>query len=423
MGVVSQSLSPVLCHHFFLVYTHKRFYLLFCDLSGGVLETTASRQYPSWICEERKDTRNTMFRILAGRSVSSGVRTTFLTRRVGGALHSATATTAVDGTDEFRSSSHRRYLSSYHHNDDDEDEDGSPRTALVVGSSGSLGRTLCRYLSKELKVQVVGADVVPPHADDEANFSAGGFIPLPLPPAASDDEDTLPGTPSLSELTVALVDGLSQVLVGDQELNAIVSVAGAWEGDPPLPPSHADDMDKVEGARQYAMTIDRMLGMNLYPLLAAGYASHHFMTDRDGLFVAIGATAALSATPGMLGYGLSKAATHHFVHTLGEMTGKAVTTKSRRREARRLRHESPAGESMVYLQRMSVIGILPTTIDTPMNRMAMPQADFGEWTKPVDIAKEIGMWMERPAIRPHSGSLVKVYPNANGVGATFQLVR
>jgi len=135
-----------------------------------------------------------------------------------------------------------------------------------------------------------------------------------------------------------------------------------------------------------------------------------------GLFVAVGATPALSATPGMLAYGLSKVGTHHFIQTLGEMTGKAMTTRSKRQKARRLRKDSE------YLDTLSVIGILPTTIDTPNNRLNMPDANFDEWTKPIDIAKELGNWVTTPQIRPHSGSLVKVYPAKDG-GAVFTIVR
>ena len=51
-------------------------------------------------------------------------------------------------------------------------------------------------------------------------------------------------------------------------------------------------------------------------------------------------------------------------------------------------------------------------------------ADFSQWTRPDDIAAEIGMWMERPYARPHSGSLIKVFPNAKtGEGAVFTLAR
>jgi dihydropteridine reductase len=119
----------------------------------------------------------------------------------------------------------------------------------------------------------------------------------------------------------------------------------------------------------------------------------------------------------MLGYGLSKVGAHHYIQTIGEMSGKSVTTKSRRKKARALRKDNE------YLDTLSIVGILPTTIDTPANRNAMPDADFNQWTKPQDIATEIGTWIKMPPLRPHSGSLVKVFPNKTGGGASFNLVR
>lgn len=129
----------------------------------------------------------------------------------------------------------------------------------------------------------------------------------------------------------------------------------------------------------------------------------------------MGATAALSPTPGMIGYGVSKSAAHQFVQTLGATTGLAVTTKSQRKEGRMARRDKPS------LDSLSVVGILPTVLDTPTNRAAMPDSNFDEWTKPIDIAQEIGTWVSTPPLRPHSGSLVKVFTNSEGT--QFQLVR
>lgn len=129
----------------------------------------------------------------------------------------------------------------------------------------------------------------------------------------------------------------------------------------------------------------------------------------------IGATAALQPTPGMIGYGVSKSAAHYYVQALGATTGLAVSTKSLRKQAQAARRQH------VALDSMSVVGILPTMLDTPTNREAMPNEDFDLWTKPLDIAKEIGTWVTTPPLRPHSGSLVKVFTNAEGTH--FQLAR
>ena len=129
----------------------------------------------------------------------------------------------------------------------------------------------------------------------------------------------------------------------------------------------------------------------------------------------MGATAALSPTPGMIGYGVSKSAAHHFVQTLGATTGLAVSSKALRHEGRKARRHFES------LDTMTVVGILPTMLDTPANRAANPDMDFDVCTKPLDIAKEIGTWISSPPLRPHSGSLVKVFTNAEGTH--FQLAR
>ena len=123
----------------------------------------------------------------------------------------------------------------------------------------------------------------------------------------------------------------------------------------------------------------------------------------------------MSSTPGMMGYGIAKSGAHHLVHTLGATTGKAIAPKTKRQAGRRLR------EYAENLDTLSVVGMLPTTIDTPSNRQFNPDSDYSTWTKPVEIAEEIGQWIEMPQIRPHSGALVKVTSSATG--STFEIVR
>jgi NAD(P)-dependent dehydrogenase (short-subunit alcohol dehydrogenase family) len=55
-----------------------------------------------------------------------------------------------------------------------------------------------------------------------------------------------------------------------------------------------------------------------------------------------------------------------------------------------------------------VNAVLPSIIDTPPNRAAMPTADFGSWPKPAEIAEVIG-FLASPANSLTSGALVPVY--------------
>lgn len=58
-----------------------------------------------------------------------------------------------------------------------------------------------------------------------------------------------------------------------------------------------------------------------------------------------------------------------------------------------------------------VNAVLPSIIDTPANRAAMPAADHAAWPKPAEIAEAIG-FLASPANVLTSGALVPVYGRA-----------
>jgi dihydropteridine reductase len=264
-----------------------------------------------------------------------------------------------------------------------------------------------RYLSREKNMMVIGADVL--ELPNESDWELDDFVPLPH----------FRENPSLADLTSRLVKGVG-ICLGGKKLDCLVVASGGWQMDPTIPPA-PDDADAThlhivqDAARVYGESMERMMRMNYYPVAAAGYVAQEFM-GLQGLFVVIGATAALSPTPGMLGYGVSKAAAHYFVQTLGATTGLGVAHKSLRDQGKKVRRRQE------YLDSLTVIGILPTMLDTATNRASNPTLDFDQCTKPLEIAKEIGTWVSTPAIRPHSGSLIKVFTNPNE-GTQFHLVR
>ena len=55
-----------------------------------------------------------------------------------------------------------------------------------------------------------------------------------------------------------------------------------------------------------------------------------------------------------------------------------------------------------------VNAIMPSIIDTPANRAAMPKAAVERWPKPGEIAEAV-LWLASPANRLTSGALVPVY--------------
>lgn len=85
----------------------------------------------------------------------------------------------------------------------------------------------------------------------------------------------------------------------------------------------------------------------------------------------------------MIGYGLAKAAVHHLVASL-------------------------SAEKSGLPKNSSVVAILPVTLDTPMNRKFMANADFSTWT-PLDyVAQLFYKWSTNVVARPKSGSLVQL---------------
>jgi NAD(P)-dependent dehydrogenase (short-subunit alcohol dehydrogenase family) len=98
-----------------------------------------------------------------------------------------------------------------------------------------------------------------------------------------------------------------------------------------------------------------------------------------GAIVNVAANAALDPPGGMAAYVASKA-------------GVVALTRS-------LARELPRG--------VRVNAVLPTTIDTPANRAAMPDADFSQWTPPDHIAAAI-CWLASEAATAVRGALVPV---------------
>lgn len=304
------------------------------------------------------------------------------------------------------------------------------KTVLVLGSSGALGSSVSRYLSREVGCTVIGADIVPEQPSDfNMDWELDAFLQLPSASASKSKKGggaATTTTPSVTELSVALYEGIQDILArsrednGDEDgnndsevsggLDAIICANGGWSGDPPVVTSSLyDGLEEQEARAQHvresAAVYDQMLRVNLNPVLAAGLCAQH-CCNPGALVVVMGATAALGPTLGMMGYGVSKAATHHVVQTLGAMSTQSMTKGS---------HKSPLFPT--------VVGILPTTIDTPGNRKAMPKANFAQWTRMRHISEQVGNWLTQPSLRPHSGSLVKVHPDSATGGAVFELAR
>jgi NAD(P)-dependent dehydrogenase (short-subunit alcohol dehydrogenase family) len=110
------------------------------------------------------------------------------------------------------------------------------------------------------------------------------------------------------------------------------------------------------------------------------------MENQKGRIVLIGARPALDSSVGKdtLAYALSKSMLFKLAELLNEEAkGKDVT----------------------------VTVIVPSTIDTPQNRVAMPDADFSKWVRPESIAEVVEFIVSESSTVLREG-ILKVYNNA-----------
>ena len=71
--------------------------------------------------------------------------------------------------------------------------------------------------------------------------------------------------------------------------------------------------------------------------------------------------------------------------------------------------ESMATE--LKMENIQVNCVMPSTIDTPENRQAMPNADFSKWVKPEALAEAI-LFLTSPAADSISGIALPVFGRA-----------
>lgn len=171
------------------------------------------------------------------------------------------------------------------------------------------------------------------------------------------------------------VDGKVDDILHDDKLDAVVCVAGGWAGG-------------NAASKQFVVNCDLMWKQSVWTsVLASRLASRHLSSG--GVLVLTGAKPALGPTPGMIGYGMAKAAVHQLVSSLSQQNSGL-----------------PANAT--------VLGILPVTLDTPANRKAMPNADFSTWTPLPLVAEYFFTWSSSShEQRPTSGSLLQLI-TANG---------
>ncbi|MBW2231496.1 MAG: SDR family NAD(P)-dependent oxidoreductase [Deltaproteobacteria bacterium] len=126
---------------------------------------------------------------------------------------------------------------------------------------------------------------------------------------------------------------------------------------------------------------DRLYRINVRTAVCMSAAAATRMTSGGGgVIVNVASQASVDCPAGIAAYSASKAAI-------------VVLTRSLQAEL---------GDAGVRVN-----AVMPTTIDTPANREAMPDADFSTWTAPEEIARVI-VWLASEAGRTVRGGLIPV---------------
>ena len=201
------------------------------------------------------------------------------------------------------------------------------KVVVVTGASGALGKVVAAAaLAKGARV--AGLD----HAKPDTR--------------ATPDHIDLGGV-DLSDAAQAK-QAIDTAVAHFGRLDVLINIAGAFSFET------IADGDPKTWQRLHAINV-------LTALNASRAAMPHLVASPAARIINIGAIGALQAGAGMGPYAASKAGVHRLTEALAaELKGK-----------------------------VTVNAVLPSTIDTPANRAAMPDADFAKWVTAQELANVI----------------------------------
>jgi NAD(P)-dependent dehydrogenase (short-subunit alcohol dehydrogenase family) len=155
-------------------------------------------------------------------------------------------------------------------------------------------------------------------------------------------------------------------------LDALVHLVGGFTGGSPLAGTSDESWDSMMNINVRAAFC--CIRAALKPMQAAGH----------GRIVAVGSRMAVEPSPNFAAYAVSKAALVALVKNV-------------------------AAENLQFGVRANVV--LPSVIDTPANRAALPKVDFSRWVKPESIAKLL-VFLVSDAAADTSGAVIPIYGRA-----------
>jgi NAD(P)-dependent dehydrogenase (short-subunit alcohol dehydrogenase family) len=231
--------------------------------------------------------------------------------------------------------------------------DFSERVVLVTGVGGALGSAVAEAFV-EANATVCGTDIVTPDSDD---FLLDSPERIDFYQADFTDE-------------AAVADTVDSVVETHGGLDYLANVAGTWRGGDPV---HETDVG----------VFDMLFDVNLKTaFLGAKHALPH-IREREGAIVSVASRSSLSGGEGDALYRASKAGVRLLTESIAEENRGTVRANA----------------------------VMPSVIDTPMNREMMSGADFEEWVDPADIA-DVFLALCSDATTVTSGAAIPVYGEA-----------
>merc|ERR1712168_117217 len=185
-------------------------------------------------------------------------------------------------------------------------------SVLVYGGQGALGRCLVNRLKSKYKI--ISVDLHE-NAAAHLNIIACGK--------------------TLDEQYESIEAKLIESEGENRSLNAVICVAGGFSGG-------------SVNAKSFLKSVSSSIEQSIWTSTIASRLAHKYM-DTNGILVLTGSAGALEPGPKSVGYSMAKAAVHSMTKSLAD-------------------EDSPFSGDIVT--------ILPTTIDTEMNRNWMKDADF-----------------------------------------------
>jgi NAD(P)-dependent dehydrogenase (short-subunit alcohol dehydrogenase family) len=233
------------------------------------------------------------------------------------------------------------------------------RSAVVTGGTGALGGAIVAALLS------AGARVAVP-------FRKAGELEGLRAQVGDAAEGSLSGALLDLSAETAVADFFESVAEDRGGLDLLVNAAGGFAGGKPV---HETPWTAWQ----------EMLDTNLKTAVIASRAAVPWMLRRGGgAIVNVSSRPATQAAPRLAAYAASK---------------RAVLALT----------DAMAAE--LVESRITVNAVLPSTIDTPANRAAMPDADFSKWVAPEEIARVV-LFLAGDDARIVSGAHLPVYGRA-----------